>query len=108
MPDVGWTELSSGDSKGEFPCQVLHDGDFRKYVGKILDSSAFAPEVVVLAGPSSLPSFLFLFLSVTYPGESANCLYDVCLLMAFSSVAQSCPTLCNPMDCSTSGFPVHH
>ena len=24
-----------------------------------------------------------------------------------SSVAQSCPTLCNPMDCSTSGFPVH-
>ncbi|KAB0357203.1 hypothetical protein FD754_001359, partial [Muntiacus muntjak] len=24
------------------------------------------------------------------------------------SVAQLCPTLCNPMDCSTSGFPVHH
>ena len=26
----------------------------------------------------------------------------------FSSVAQWCPTLCNPMDCSTPGFPVHH
>ena len=26
----------------------------------------------------------------------------------FSSVTQSRPTLCNPMDCSTSGFPVHH
>ena len=25
-----------------------------------------------------------------------------------SSVAQSCLTLCNPMDCSTSGSPVHH
>ena len=25
----------------------------------------------------------------------------------FSSVTQSCPTLCDPMDC-TSGFPVHH
>ena len=25
----------------------------------------------------------------------------------FSSVAQSCPTLCNPMNCSTSGLPVH-
>ena len=25
-----------------------------------------------------------------------------------SSVAQSCPTLCNPMDCSTPGLPVHH
>ena len=26
----------------------------------------------------------------------------------FSSVTQSCPTLCNPMDCITPGFPVHH
>ena len=26
----------------------------------------------------------------------------------FSSVAQSCPTLCNPMDHSTPGLPVHH
>ena len=29
-------------------------------------------------------------------------------LSQFSSVAQSCPTLCNPMDCSTPGLPVHH
>ena len=26
----------------------------------------------------------------------------------FSSVAQSCPTLCNPMNCSAPGLPVHH
>ena len=26
----------------------------------------------------------------------------------FSSIAQLCPTLCNPMDCSMSGLPVHH
>ena len=26
----------------------------------------------------------------------------------FSSVAQSWPTLCDPMDCSMPGFPVHH
>ena len=26
----------------------------------------------------------------------------------FSSVTQSCPTLWDPMDCSTPGFPVHH
>ena len=26
----------------------------------------------------------------------------------FRSVAQSCPTLCHPMDCSMPGFPVHH
>ena len=27
--------------------------------------------------------------------------------LQFSSVAQSGPTLCDPMDCSTPGFPVH-
>ena len=26
----------------------------------------------------------------------------------FSSVAQSCPTLCNPIDCSYARFPCHH
>ena len=26
----------------------------------------------------------------------------------FSPVTQSCPTLCDPMDCFTPGFPVHH
>ena len=26
----------------------------------------------------------------------------------FVSVTQSCPTLCNLMECSTPGFPVHH
>ena len=26
----------------------------------------------------------------------------------FSSVTHSCPTLCDPMDCSTTGLPVHH
>ena len=28
-------------------------------------------------------------------------------LPQFSSVTQLCPTLCDPMDCSTPGFPVH-
>ena len=28
--------------------------------------------------------------------------------LSFSSVAQSCWNLCDPMDCSTPGFPVHH
>ena len=30
------------------------------------------------------------------------------LATQFSSVAQSCPTLCNPMNHSTPGLPVHH
>ena len=29
-------------------------------------------------------------------------------IVQFSSVAQSCLTLCNTMDCSMPGFPVHH
>ena len=29
-------------------------------------------------------------------------------MFQFSSVAQSCLTLCDPEDCSTPGFPVHH
>ena len=30
------------------------------------------------------------------------------LAQSVSSVAQSCPTLCDPMDCSMPGFLVHH
>ena len=30
------------------------------------------------------------------------------LILQFSSVAQSCPTLCDPMNRSTPGLPVHH
>ena len=29
-------------------------------------------------------------------------------MVQFSSVTQLCLTLCNPMDCSTPGFPLHH
>ena len=32
----------------------------------------------------------------------------VCILVQLSSVTQSCPTLCNPKNCSTPGLPVHH
>ena len=30
------------------------------------------------------------------------------ILSQFSSVVQSCPTLCDPMNLSTPGLPVHH
>ena len=30
------------------------------------------------------------------------------LIYQFRSVTQSCPTLCDPMDCSMPGLPVHH
>ena len=39
-----------------------------------------------------------------------NCFIHLSLLFSdqFSSVTQLCQTLCDPMNCSTPGFPVHH
>ena len=49
------------------------------------------------SGPCNFFSILTVFISsLLYIG------------VKFSSVAQSCTTLCDPMDCSTPGFPVHH
>ena len=55
------------------------------------------------------PGFFMVQLSHLYiwllesrlPGE-------VFCSVQFSSVTQSCPTLCNPMNCSMPGLPVHH
>ena len=35
-------------------------------------------------------------------------LFHTPVFIQFSSVTQLCPTLCNPMDYSTPGFPVHN
>ena len=35
-------------------------------------------------------------------------LFNFTHLIQISSVAQSCPTLCNPIDCCKPGFPNHH
>ena len=40
-------------------------------------------------------------------GETQGSL-TCCSLVQFSSVTQSCPTLCDPMDCSMPSLPVHH
>ena len=34
--------------------------------------------------------------------------HSILVFVQFSSVTQSCPALCDPMDCSTLGLPVHH
>ena len=41
-------------------------------------------------------------------GRKCSILCGLFLSGAISSVTQSCPTLCDPMDCSTPGLPVHH
>ena len=39
---------------------------------------------------------------------SFNTLVIIIFYVQFSSVPQSCPTLCDPMNCSTPGLSVHH
>ena len=43
----------------------------------------------------------------TYIGVCVCVCICVCVYQ-FSSVTQLCPTLCDPMNCSTPGLPVHH
>ena len=66
-------------------------------------------------------SSLFLLLHLDFSGDRYGVWYAYLLKnfpkfvmvqiirgFQFSSVTQSCPTLCDPMDCSTPGLPVPH
>ena len=60
-------------------------------------------------GPRARASFLLLTFSlnaVSMGSDTPPLPPQGSLSVQFSSVAQSCLTLCNPMDCSTPGFPV--
>ena len=47
----------------------------------------------------------FFIVQLSHPYMTTG---KVIALTQFSSVAQLCPTLCNPMECSRPGLPVHH
>ena len=49
----------------------------------------------------------FFMIQLSYPYMTTGKTIDLTRVQ-FSSVAQSCPTLCDPMNRSTPGFPVHH
>ena len=50
-------------------------------------------------------------MNISYPNNWKTCVC-ICIIqfssVQFISVAQSCPTLCDPMNRSTPGLPVHH
>ena len=84
--------------------------------GRFLPSTSFSMAVgtlplgthlpVLRAGrgakrPSSVP----VGLEDVYKAQDHSILF---FKIQFSSVAQLCLTLCNPMNCSTPGFPVYH
>ena len=59
----------------------------------------------ILLGPYKHKSqYCLTLLSKMTDPSVTNCL----MYCQFSSVAQSCPTLCNPMNCSMPGLPVHY
>ena len=85
-------------------------------------------QLLILSKLSKTPEFLFLTVeqqvSGTHRQELNKTVYIICLVdsncsininshscfssVQFSSVAQSCTTLCDPMNHSTPGLPVHH
>ena len=53
-----------------------------------------------------LTHLLWNYISITI--QFSSCTFGRLSSVHFNSVTLSCPTLCDPMDCSTPGFPVHH
>ena len=53
------------------------------------------------------PSRFFISQWISLSLRCTNCEMGI-IASSVSSVAQSCPTLCNPMNYITPGFPVHH
>ena len=74
-------KLPSGNT-----CQYPH---LKQAIGVLTCSCSKVKEVVILT--------VFM----------ASC-WHLALGEGVSSVTQSCPTLCHPMNCSTPGLPVHH
>ena len=67
--------------------------------------------LVSRTGREQTPVVLSPLFVVIYSGHSRtlySCLPPRFLIFSVGSVAQSCPTLGDPMDCSTPGFSVHH
>ena len=70
----------------------------------ILRSIYFSKSMFLLSsGGFPFWSLPFLFLKINF-----FAVQKLLSWIQFSSVTQSCPSLCDPMDCSIPGFPVHH
>ena len=68
-------------------------------------SSIFFSTVIIFCNSTSISICYFLIFSLCWRSHLYDHYFE---LFQFSSVAQSCPTLCNPMNRSTPGLPVHH
>ena len=87
-----------------------------KIAGRNINNLRYADDITLMAeSEEELKSFLMkvkegskkigLKLNIQKTKIMASCPTSS---VQFSSVAQSCPTLCDPMNHSTPGLPVHH
>ena len=82
-----------------FPCLSFTRKKDNDKSGKDDDNNKLSFSVQSLSRDFFLALVLYLILCT---------MYYFTFSQSVSSVAQSCLTLCDPMDCSTPGFPVHH
>ena len=75
----------------------------------MFDYSQYAKRLqLTIQAPCLLLLGLQALTASTAPPEAGGDVRGGDIESQFSSVAQSRPTLCEPMDCSTPGLPVHH
>ena len=91
-------QILRGGATGFIPSQVA-TGRSRLKETPAPDS---AKALDTFSPPSSHPSWVFS--RFHHPLLLCNMFFH----FQFSSIAQSCQTLCDPMDCSTLGLPVYH
>ena len=86
------------------PCQASLSITNSHSLLKLMSIKSVMPSNhLTLCRPLLLLTSIFPNIRV-FSNESVLCISSV----QFSSVAQLCPTLCDPMDCSMPGLPVHH
>ena len=66
------------------------------------------PSFLTILSDSQSEILWFLPSLTLQSNEGERCYMNKHISVQFSSVAQSCPTLCHPMNRSTPGLPVHH
>ena len=82
-----------------------------KVLKPVADFSSLATKVIVASSSNRRLFSLHwksVFSAVTFVDTFSWIQLHAFSSVQFSSVAQSCPTLCNPMNLSTPGLPVHH
>ena len=103
VPSILWTCLDDINSK-YFLYESGLQGILAKQKSESLNfpSTYFMPIKKIKINAESTPGMTL--------ERQSKCLYLILIWMNIyiSSVAQLCPTLCSPMDCSMLGLPVHH